>query len=547
MRNQRNQQWVGVLLLAGALSSPPAPVFAHPVLVDGVANEWFGQLPPSDNTARIARHSDGSGEFVWRDATGDARGSVASRACDLRQFCVTGDADQLSLLVTCAGPVVTTGDSAWQVQVTFDLNRFSGLGGGNFLGLGAAAVAPEAAWEFAVQTRAGSGQGALLMDNWGNAIAADVHVAMSAAGVCEISIPWPALGFSYPPADPVRMSIASFLSNATDELVDPNDGSLGRAADVVTQYALAGSGNTASELADGVLDHSLDVYFDGRGACIAPLIVNEIYFEGGVPSQWIELVNVSSSILPLSQFKLGDAETPGSNEAMARFPSGILLEPGSAVVVAYRGSTFLAQYGMHADAECDTSDPATPDMLPFTEWASNVGFNIPNSGDAVLVLDRANTVVDVVTYKNGVYPGVTARPGAPSLHSLERLSPNRDTDNCAADFADLAIPTPRLTGSYAGVGEAVSRTQWTGAWPIPSTGVVCLALQLGAGTAERVELLDVTGRRVRELGLPGRASGAVLLTWDGRDDRGSMVSAGIYFARVRVGDATLVQRLIIAR
>ena len=538
---------LGTLLLASTLL---APAFARAgIVVDGNATDWFGQLPPSDNTARIARRSDGAGELVWRDATGDARGSAAARACDLTQLRVSGDADRLYVLARCTGPVTVSGDSAWQVQVSFDLNRFVGLGGSNFLGPDAPAVTPDAAWEYLVQTRFGSGQGARLVDNWGNELVGAV-AAVHASGVCEISVPWSSLGLSFVPTDPIRVCAASFLSNASDEILPAGDGNAWRAADVVTQYALAGSGSTLSELADGVVDHSLDAYFDGRGACIAPIVVNEEFFEGGINSQWLEIVNVSQSVLPLSQFKIGDAETPGMNEAMARFPSGILLEPGQAFVVAYRGATFLTENGLRAGAECTSSDGGTPDMLPFTGWAPNVGFNIPNSGDAVLVLDRTNTVVDVVTYKNATYPGVRARPAVAALHSLERNSPNGDTDDCATDFADRVTPTPAQVMQFTGVEDvAVAGTRWAGAYPMPSAGHVHLTLQLGEAVSggQRVELLDVSGRRVRELALPAHDMGRMTIEWDGRDSGGQAAAAGVYFARVRVAGRAMVQRLVIAR
>ncbi len=538
------------LLTCLTISTVLAPTFARAgIVVDGNPSEWFGQLPPSDNTSRIARRSDGAGELVWRDATGDARGSAAARACDLTQVRLTGDHDRLYVLARCTGPVAVSGDSAWQVQVALDLNRFTGLGGANFLGADAAAVTPDAAWEYLVQTRFGSGQGARVVDPYGNDYPG-AQAAVSASGVCEISVPWSALGFSFVPADPIRVSAASFLSNASDEILPAGDGNPSRAADVVTQYALAGSGSTFSELADGVVDHALDAYFDGRGACIAPIVVNEEFFEGGVNSQWLEIVNVSQSVLPLSQFKIGDAETPGSNEGMARFPSGVLLEPGAAFVVAYRGATFLTENGLRAGAECTSSDGGTPDMVPFTGWASNVAFNIPNSGDAVLVLDRANTVVDVVTYKNASYPGVHARPAVPALHSLERSSPNTDTDDCATDFADRVTPTPAQVMQFTGVEDAaLAGTRWAGAYPTPSAGHVHLTLQLGEAVApgQRVELLDVGGRRVRELALPSHDMGRMTVEWDGRDSGGQTVAAGVYFARVRVSGRSLVQRLVIAR
>ena len=73
-------------------------------------------------------------------------------------------------------------------------------------------------------------------------------------------------------------------------------------------------------------------------------------------------------------------------------------------------------------------------MLPFTGWPER-GFNIPNS-DAVLVLDRTNTV-GRVTYKNATGPGVARSPGrGRALHLLERNSPNGRHGRLRTDLRD---------------------------------------------------------------------------------------------------------------
>jgi len=67
-----------------------------------------------------------------------------------------------------------------------------------------------------------------------------------------------------------------------------------------------------------------------------------------------------------------------------------------------------------------------------------------------------------------------------------------------------------------------------------------------AGDA-RVEVLDVSGRRVRLL-FSGRAdAGMHELSWDLHDDGGRAVSAGVYLVRARLGGETVSRRLSVVR
>jgi hypothetical protein len=63
------------------------------------------------------------------------------------------------------------------------------------------------------------------------------------------------------------------------------------------------------------------------------------------------------------------------------------------------------------------------------------------------------------------------------------------------------------------------------------------------GAALRVEVFDLAGRRVARL-LEGTVRGAeTRLTWDGRDDVGAPVPAGLYLVRARAGELALVRRV----
>ena len=83
-------------------------------------------------------------------------------------------------------------------------------------------------------------------------------------------------------------------------------------------------------------------------------------------------------------------------------------------------------------------------------------------------------------------------------------------------------------------------------YPNPSRGPV--HIQLGSGRAAQtsaVDIIDASGRRVRRLA----TDAAGVAVWDGRDERGRQVQAGLHFVRsvTREGQAPETRRLVIVR
>ncbi len=75
-----------------------------------------------------------------------------------------------------------------------------------------------------------------------------------------------------------------------------------------------------------------------------------------------------------------------------------------------------------------------------------------------------------------------------------------------------------------------------------------LALFYRAPEGEQVvvEIIDVTGRVVRTVG-ETMSSRTGIFAWDTRDDAGTRVSAGVYFARLRAGAKETVSRFVVLR
>jgi hypothetical protein len=66
-------------------------------------------------------------------------------------------------------------------------------------------------------------------------------------------------------------------------------------------------------------------------------------------------------------------------------------------------------------------------------------------------------------------------------------------------------------------------------------------VSLPAGVSAKLSVLDLHGRRVRDLG----TSGGRPVVWDGTDSRGRRVAVGLYFVVADVGTARAAQRLVV--
>jgi Calcineurin-like phosphoesterase/FlgD Ig-like domain/Purple acid Phosphatase, N-terminal domain len=83
--------------------------------------------------------------------------------------------------------------------------------------------------------------------------------------------------------------------------------------------------------------------------------------------------------------------------------------------------------------------------------------------------------------------------------------------------------------------------------PSPFERATSIAYTLAQAGTVRLAVFDVNGRRVRTLRNGDRPSGSHAEVWDGCDDQGRPLAAGVYFARLEAAGATRVQRLALVR
>lgn len=83
--------------------------------------------------------------------------------------------------------------------------------------------------------------------------------------------------------------------------------------------------------------------------------------------------------------------------------------------------------------------------------------------------------------------------------------------------------------------------------PDPFNPTTTLRVTAPPGTAVRLDILDVRGRRVRSLWAGVLASGERSLAWDGRDDAGVPAPSGVYVARLGSSLGTCRDKLTLVR
>jgi hypothetical protein len=80
--------------------------------------------------------------------------------------------------------------------------------------------------------------------------------------------------------------------------------------------------------------------------------------------------------------------------------------------------------------------------------------------------------------------------------------------------------------------------------PTPTNGLVRFFVDLREASPVSLSILDASGRRVREVLATALPSGRHTLSWDVLAEHGRPAPAGLYFARIRIGDRTTTRRIV---
>jgi hypothetical protein len=115
---------------------------------------------------------------------------------------------------------------------------------------------------------------------------------------------------------------------------------------------------------------------------------------------------------------------------------------------------------------------------------------------------------------------------------------NKGSSNFAVWHGDAIVEVPGPPASPAGLALHAAA-------PNPFVRSTVLSFELPRASHVRLDVLDVSGRRVRTLLSESRPPGRHSVTWDGTDERGRRSAAGVYQYRMQAGTFVATRQLVL--
>jgi hypothetical protein len=84
-------------------------------------------------------------------------------------------------------------------------------------------------------------------------------------------------------------------------------------------------------------------------------------------------------------------------------------------------------------------------------------------------------------------------------------------------------------------------------YPNPFNPVTTIRYDLPLGTDVHLVVFDILGREVRTLVNEKQEAGFKSIRWNGKNDMGQQVSAGMYFYRIQAGSFSKVQKMVLLK
>lgn len=211
--------------------------------------------------------------------------------------------------------------------------------------------------------------------------------------------------------------------------------------------------------------------------------------------------------------------------------------------------------------------------LSLDTWADDRGLALWNLGVSVeqlaisggtapraqfVLTDPADVAIEVTNPATGQVTGRralgTLDAGAHDATLSGLLSGDADAPNsivrvtATARYTQGATATAQATFGSGGAGMAPAAAALLGHWPNPvrESANIAFALPAGLSRAATLDVYDAQGRHVRALGT-ALSPGTHHVTWDGHDDAGAPVRAGVYWYRLEAPGVRLGRRIVVVR
>jgi hypothetical protein len=152
---------------------------------------------------------------------------------------------------------------------------------------------------------------------------------------------------------------------------------------------------------------------------------------------------------------------------------------------------------------------------------------------------------------SGLEPAIFHEVGDQPTHVFAAdLDDDGDLDLASGlPHADKVSVLLNVSGGTTAVGAAAPAIalSFGPAYSNPTPGGATIPYHLAAPAEVTIAVMDVAGRRVRDLFQGELPGGARTVTWDGRNDGGAPVAAGVYLVELRGEAGRRTARVVVSR
>lgn len=211
--------------------------------------------------------------------------------------------------------------------------------------------------------------------------------------------------------------------------------------------------------------------------------------------------------------------------------------------------------------------------LPLASSAGATTFTVINAGatayqinganNPILLVERGSTYTFNITAIGHPFYIKTARVTGTGSAYTSGVTGNGTTNGALTWVVPLDAPNQLYyqCSLHSAMGGTISvtnptpvppdvppTTAWIGpAIPNPSRRGAEIRYGLPHGGRASLVIVDLFGRKAREMQAGDMPAGIHTFRWDGRDDRGGMVPSGLYLYQLKLDDRVLTGRLMVRR
>lgn len=258
-----------------------------------------------------------------------------------------------------------------------------------------------------------------------------------------------------------------------------------------------------------------------EGSAVTSIVINEINYNS--PSwanagDWVELLNPTANAIDLSAWMMKDDE----DDHAFVIPEGTVIPAHGYLVLCQDSDKFAAIH---------------PDVAPY---AGEFDFGLGSSGDAVRLYDTAGMLVDSVAYGVSI-PWPDAPNGEGS--SLELIYYNYDNALPQSwQASSVNTGTPGQPNSSLTATQTPVITDGLEIYPNPFRDYTVFRPKTITAAPWTIQVFAADGRQCFETITQGDE-----FRWDGRDNSGNSLPAGVYGIRVETEQAIFATRLLLTQ